>query len=46
MAERSFPQEQLVPEAMKTDHLLPNNIVGVVFADVVSGNITHAPERF
>lgn len=38
-------QEQLVPEAIKTNHLLPNDIVGVVFANVVSGNITHAPER-
>lgn len=42
---QSFLQERLVPEAMKTDHLLQNDIVGVVFANVVSGNITSAPER-
>lgn len=45
MAQSSFLQEQLVPEAMKTDHLLQNDIVGAVFANVVSGNITYAPER-
>ena len=34
-----------MPEAVKTDHLLQNDIVGAAFATVVSGNITSAPKR-
>lgn len=45
MGESSFLQKQLVPEAMKADHPLQNGIVCVLFVNVISGNMTSAPER-